>query len=334
MAQRTATITHIRYAKRHKRSAKPMDVSDLPGGDDLLYFVHAVWRGLRTHALWDKPKQFYCDPTPGGSTLPAGRTLVMRADIGAYGDPSLIKDVETGEERLRNDEGKLTNAVAQRLVLLVPEGATSAFLYVEHLAGGRLGVRFLDVLKTAWRENFGDYTLELETLTRPDAWLKSANLSRVSARVYGHSADIADSDLSTAIGDVHASITPPRGSRYFPSALLAALVDRKVGRAQLLGLSEEPEEVKITLGDGEQAKTFVLGKERTPPVRTLVTDYGEPMLNDEQLRAWCLNDCGSHFKSVGVDWQTAWNTGAWSDDQLARTVAVIDDQQALGTAAG
>jgi len=334
MAQRTATITHIQYHKKHARGSNsaPMDVSAIPDTGDLLTFAYGVWAGMKPHALWDRTKQFYCDPSPGGSTITAGRGLVLSAEIGTYGDPSSIKDVVTGEERLANTEGNLTNAVPQRLVLLVPQNATSAFLYVEHLAGGRMGGKFLDVLETAWRQQVGDYMLDIDTLARPDAWFQAADLARVSAQVYGYSADAFDGDLAKSVGDVHVTLTPPKGQRFFPKNLLPALRAKTVNRAKLLGLREEPDEVKVTLGDGAQARTFVLGREKTPAVRTLVTDWGQQRLTDAQFHAWCLNDCVGYFNDVGVEWHTAWNRGVWTEQDLATRVAVLDDQQSGGMA--
>lgn len=332
--QRTVTITHIRYHKSRARKgdAKYLDVSNVPDIGDLLSFAYGVWRGMRPHSLWDRPRQFYCDPLPEGSYIAAGRSLLLAAEIGTYGDPSSIKDTETGAEELANADGRLTNAVPQRMVLLVPRGATSAFLYHEHLTGGRLGSQFLDLLKLAWRQNVSGYVLDTETLTRSETWLESANLSQIQARVYGHSGDKFDADLPKDLGRIRVILEPAKGLSYFPSKLLAALTKHTGGRAKLFGLEEEPDEVLVTLGDGDQAKTFVLGSERTPPVRTLVTGHGERRLSDSAFLAWCQDDCLGYFKDLGVEWQTGWNRGSWTDDDLSREVTVLDDQQDGGLA--
>ncbi len=57
-------------------------------------------------------------------------------------------------------------------VLLVPDGGTSAFLVIEHAAEGSVGRPLLAQLQAAWSVRFEDYTLDTETLVRPDAWLE------------------------------------------------------------------------------------------------------------------------------------------------------------------
>lgn len=323
MARRTVTVTHIRYSKKHMRGpldAKVKDVSDLPGGGDLLTFIYGVWRGLRANQLWDRSKQMYCRPA---SHLTVGRVVVLAAGVGTYGDPSSVEEVETGERRLEND-GSLANAIPLRVVALVPERETSAFLVIEHTEGGRFGQQFLDAVKRAWQEVYPEWSLHTETLTRSDAWFEQAQLESVSAEIYDHSADLADAGSPRHLGKVRVSLVPPKGAKYLPQAVLDALTARTADRRALLGLAEEPDEVSVTLGDGEQQKTFVLGKNKTPAVRILVTDYGAPALSDAAFGRWCAEQFSSYFSDVGVRWNTRWNRGDWTPEMLATEVRVRD----------
>lgn len=334
MARRTATITRLRYWKKYERTApgvdKAKDVSNLPDGGDLLTFVYGVWRGLEPQALWDRSKQFYCNPEPQPAV--AGRTVLFRGEIGSFGDPSSIQDTQTSVEALANPDGNLTNAVPQRLVLLVPQHATTAFLVIEHVPGGLLGQRFLTAIKGAWAQAHPQWTLEADTLTRSEAWLQMAELSAIEAEIPNHSADLADAHGSRQVGTLRVQLVPPEGHRFFPKAIRKAIDSKALSRSELLGTTEEPGELKVTLGDGDQSKTFILGKDKTPPVRMLVTDYNDTMLTDAAFRTWCATEAVDYFGDVGVAWNTQWNRGAWTDAQRSTRVVITDEQQGGGTA--
>lgn len=324
MARRTATITHIQYWKKRARGDdKVRDVSRLPDGSDLLTFIYGVWQGLPDRSLWNRARQLYCTPE---EPICDGRTVVFTARVGSYGDASSVEHIETGYVVLDNEDGNYTNAVRQRLVLLVPQHATSAFLVIEHFSGGGLGGRFLEHVERAWRQRFPDWTLHIENLTRADAWIAQAQLSKISARIYGHSSDAVDNFAGRKIGTMQVVLVPEGGTRYFPKALREAIVGRQVTGAALLGTSEEPDELLITLGDGEQEKTFAVGKEKTPPVRYVVTDYGTRALTPNQFRAWAISNASGHFKDVGASWNAAWSQGEWDDEALKSRVEIVDDE--------
>lgn len=330
------TFTRLQYWKKYVRATsvaeKAKDVSVLPDGGDMLTFIYGVWRGLSATALSDPGKQFYCQAEPKPHTV--GRTVLFKAEIGSHGDPSSVVDTTTGQVQLDNPYGTLSDVVPQRLVLLVPTNATSAFLAIEHLPGGHLGARFLAAVEAAWAYNYPDWTLNVETLARADAWLKAAELSEVEATVPQHSADIADSDGHHVVGRLRVQLLPPEGSRYFPKFVHTAIANKELSRARLLGTTEEPEEIRITLNDGEQSKKFILGRDRTPPVRLLVSDYWEKMLTDASFRSWCAVEAASYFREIGIAWDSKWDRGQWKTAQLATKVDMPDEQQGGGTAAG
>lgn len=314
MARRTVTITQLRYYKRNSRKPdKYLDVASLPDNSDLLHLIYAVWNGLERNTLRDRERQRYCEPE---SRIAKGRAVAMTAMVGVYGDPASIRDVDSGTERMSH-AGDLTNSFPLRTVALVPKMGTSAFLFIEHVTGVIFGQRFLDELKLVWSQRFPEYTLQAETLTRPDAWLANARLEAVTAEVYKHDLPLEEKGKSSTVGILTTVLEPPKGAGALPRALLTKLSNGKAKRAKLLGLREEPDEVKVKLGDGEQSRTFVLGKDRTPPVRILVSDYGDPMLSQKGFRAWCSKEAAGHFNTLGVDWEQSFLDGKWSVETLA-----------------
>lgn len=323
MAQRTATITQIRYSKRNSRGEnKWKDLGALPDGGDFLTFVMGLWNGLAPGALHDRSKQRYCEPE---GCIARGRSLTLAAKAGVYGDPGSVRDVQTGTERLSHN-GDLTNAVPLRVSLFVPKRGTSALLFIEHIQGIAFGAQLLEYVKERWKERYAEWTLNTQTLTRPDAWLKNAQLEAVHAEVYKHKTNLEDNGVASEIGILRTTLEPMKGSRYFPEKILKRLQDGTIDKSELLGLQEEPDSVKVTLGDGDQSRTFVIGKDKTPAVRLLVTDYGQPALDDDRFRGWCGAEVASHFKAVGTDWNASMLDGDWSKEALAMKVERKDGQ--------
>ena len=324
MARRTVTITHIRYYKKHARTKdRYKNLAELPDGSDFLHFASSVWNGLGVDTLKDSVKQRYCEPEHP-ATIRDGRTLTCVARAGNYGEPSSLRDVATGQEKLTH-AGDLSSTVPLRIVLCVPKSATSALLFIEHVEGANFGGKFLEHLKRAWAQRHSNWTLETELLTRGDAWYKSAELEAITAKVYKHqAADLADQGLASEVGVLQSTLKPRKGAGFLPRKLLELLEKDLNNASTILGLPETPNQVTVTLGDGDQQRTFVLGKEKTPAVRLLVTDWGQVALTDTKFRDWCLNDAPTYFKNVGVTWKTAYNTGAWDVDAAQKKLVVKD----------
>lgn len=304
MARRTATISHLRYWKKYARGDdKAKDFARLPDGADFLDMVADLWAALTPDQMMDPTKFRYCRPLVGRE-IRRGRTLTLVAEVGSYGDPASLRDADTAEERYRHD-GELSHVVEVRVVLVVPGRGTSALLFIEHAAEGSLGRPLLDAISDAWSTRYPEWTLEAETLVRPEAWLANAQLEEVVAQGWGWH-DVADAGVPRRLGRVTSVLRPDHGDGFLPIGILASLQSKHVSAAALLGLTAEPEEVKVRVGDGNQSKTFIIGRERTPPIRMLVTDHGTRSPTAEGFRAWSVGQASEHFHHVGVDWDHQW----------------------------
>lgn len=307
MARRTATITHIRYWKRFARGDdKAKDLGYLPDGQDFLDYIEDLWASLDPDALMDDRRQRYCRPVKG-EEIRRGRTLTLVAEVGPYGDPASLKDVQTAAERYHHD-GDLSHVVQVRVMFAVPPSATSALMFVEHAAEGSLGTRLLWALDEAWAADFGEWTLDYENLVHPAAWLENAQLQEVQAESWGWT-DVADAGVPRKLGRV-VSVLRPDGGGYLPQGILERLTQNKALAQQLLGLKEPPGEVKVRVGNGEQAKTYVVGEEKTPPVRLLITDHGDRSPTTDGFRGWSVGQLPEYFNNVGVDWKHGWERDA------------------------
>lgn len=162
-------------------------------------------------------------------------------------------------------------------------------------------------LKAYWLAQKPDLTLITETVVRADAWLAEADLEGITVISYGHESDLADSGIPKILGDLRSQIDPPKGQRAFSRKVKDALLNRDVNRAKLLGFREDDlDEVRVTLGDGRQSRTFVIDKGRTPAVRFLLSDANDPTPDDTTFQQRVSTEALDLFSAVGGSWQTAW----------------------------
>ena len=62
----------------------------------------------------------------------------------------------------------------------------------------------------------------------------------------------------------------------------------------------------VTVGDGAETKTYVLGDERTPAVRLQLSDAASDTSSDEGFSGFCLKSARDFFELMDVGWQTSW----------------------------
>lgn len=309
--QRTLTLRTLSYRRKNSRTDKdPKSLTELPGSTDVktLDFFDFAFDALNnpdTVNQSDKRKGRYCrivEVTPD----PARRTIMVEARIAPYGEPGQIIDTTTDEVQEEHD-GEKTNALTQRAVLVVPRNkGTEAYVGVENLSGmaNPLGDATKRILEDAWNKKFGNFLLENEVVVRGDAWLKAADLAEVRLKYKKKTADFADDPVSVRHGRMVAVFQPEIGQRYFSKSLLPLLStgDKKIAAAAL-GIQDEPDELQVKLGDGAQQKTFVIGRERTPAVRVLMTDHGIARPSDQEFVKASLSEVRDIVKRTSaVGW--------------------------------
>lgn len=313
MPRRSFTVMHLQCHQRHY-PARKFDLADLPDHADLLHRVHGLVHNVDRSRLRRDERERYAAID---AVAPKGRTLLITMSVGDYGAQGTTTNVNTHQITHRHDAEE-AHTLPARLLLAVPQRGASALLFNEHVGQRSPGSDLVELLRLAFRENYPDVTLSCENLVRGNAWLEHGQLEEVSAVLHDWSADIADSGEARPIGNLHHTLRPPKGQRFLPATLWERLRTRQLRRGALLGLreGEEPEEVTVRLENEGQQKTFVLGRERTPAIRYLMSDYGEPALSSEEFREVCLEQALELFRSVGADWQTSWCSGEWSEEAL------------------
>lgn len=303
MAYRSMSVTQFSAKRKHARKAQPLTLSQLPDGSDFLDVVDAALVQISSARITDDDKKSYAEIDTWSRE---GRTILVKVIVGTYGDTGSVREVTTGHEAhaITPDQA---HTLSLRCRLLVPPGGLTALMFVEHGQHRSAATALLKEMKAYWIAQKPDLTLVTETVVRADAWLSQAELEGITVISYGHESDLADSGIPKTLGDLRSQIEPPKGQRAFPRAVKDALLNHNVNRAKLLGFRESDlDEVRVTLGDGSQSRTFVIGKDRTPAVRYLLSEASEPTPDDTKFRQRVSTEALDLFSAVGGSWQTAW----------------------------
>jgi hypothetical protein len=307
MAYRSMSVTQFTTKQKHVRKAQPLTLSQLPDGSDFLDIVDSALAQISSARITDDDKKSYAEVE---SWSREGRTIFVTVIVGTYGDTGSVREVATGVEAHAITPSQ-AHTVTLRCRFLVPPGGVTALMFVEHGQHRSAATALLKELKAYWLAQKPDFTLVTETVVQADAWLAQADLEGITVISYGHESDLADSGIPKTLGDLRSQIEPPKGQRAFPRAVKDALLNHNVNRAKLLGFREDDlDEVRVTLGDGTQSRTFVIDKDRTPAVRYLISEATDPTPDDTKFRQRVSTEALDLFSAVGGSWQTAWEQGS------------------------
>lgn len=311
---RTLTLRSMSYRRKRSRTDKSLkSLTELPGstGAKKLDFYDFALKALSNPNIVnqsDARKGRYCRIL---NVVPdeEHRMIHIEARVGPYGEPGEIIDTTTGSVQEEHD-GDKANALTQRAILMVPaDRGVTAFLGLENLSGmpNPLGDAIKNIISEEWDKKNGEWMLEIDTVVRGDAWIASADLAEVQLKYNHKRADFADDPTSAREGRMVAVFEPKRGDKFFPKNWFPAISAGNKGlAAAVLGFEDEPDEVLVKLGDGDQQRTFVVGKERTPSVRVLLSDHGEVRPSDLKFKEATVSEVKDIVDRTSAD---GWNLG-------------------------
>lgn len=287
MGHRTVTFKGITALPARKRKPVGLPLSKLDDGSDFLDLCSQV-----AGTLQDDPRVEKGNYTKVLSANLSRRDLLITVETGTIGAAAHVRDTA-------NDSVSYTltpsdaPVVSLRCLIYVPTGSRLAFACLEHSDHKSSGTMLLKEIKAEWISRHSNLTLHMDTLVKPDEWLKAAELESVTAVIRDHAVDIAEGGRREKIGTIRHSLVPDQGSAYLPRWIKQRIMDNKKSTAATLGLAEDTEidELVLKLADDDSSKTFVVGRERTPSIRLLLSAAGQPALTDEQFVQQCHQEC-------------------------------------------
>lgn len=313
MPRRTMTFGKVTINESH-RSNSEFELDDIQGLDLLSEF--SDWaEGLTKDHFTDGVKKRY-------GTKPVidryARFSLLSMRTGHFGSPGdLVIDVRNHGTKYKTAQND-SSTVETRCGLLVPPKSRIGLFFAEHQGhescGSRVFSSFEAHLKDkAERTLTGTsgtglrLTITRETLVSGEAWLKQASLEKISAMKYDKSTDVSD-EIAAVPLTYSRTLEPPKGTRFLPKWMKDLLFDTSIRRTSQLGFptDEDYDELVATLGDGERRKTMVIGREKSPAIRKLLNDDGQPALDSTQLIHSFDQDAREFYEELEQSWSYAW----------------------------
>lgn len=282
---------------------KPKNLYDLPllpDGRDLLAVFEAHARAAMATSLVRNRNETYAVVT---DVERDDRCLTITFSSGRFGEDGTITEVQTG-----NIKGSYTSADATTVithgVILVPKAGTCALAFTER-SGGFGGMSHLvETFNEKFDASTDDYRMKRATVVQSDAWLQRADLMRVTGTIRRHTSDIATDGADEVLGTLRHVIEPEGKEKFFPRRVRDRLMQNRISRNRFLAFNENDvvDEIDITLGDGDQVKTFEIDDEKTPTLRLVLTKSGDRPLSAEKIKKRALSEAPGIFKHYGVEW--------------------------------
>lgn len=313
MPRRVMTFGKITI-KESRINNSEFDLDDIKGIDLLKEF--STWcGGLPKDHFTDSVKQRY-------GTKPAvdmySRFALVTMRTGHFGtDGNLVINTRNHGTRYKTAEED-SSTVETRCGLLVPPKSKVGLFFFEHQGhdscGSRIFASFDAHLKDKAEKNFPgtkrgslQLTIKRETLVSGEAWIEAADLEKITALKYDKPTDISEDILETPL-TYSRSIEPPKGTRKLSSILKGRVFDGTVHPTSQLGFptDEEYDDLVVSLGDGERSKQMVIGREKSPAIRKMLNDDGQPSLNPQQLISAFEEDAKDFFEGIDLSWSYGW----------------------------
>jgi len=308
----------VRPGHNRKQQLAPLDNVD---GVDLLHYFRAWAVGVDPDEMVDYQRGKYLTIT---DVTVAGRSVVVEAESGYFGDPGKTIDVATHEvahERTRDQSA----TIMTRLMLMVPPGGTTGVFVIERQGLIGAGPRIISAFKRALVSRFSTYSFDTETVLESAAWVEGAELLAIKAVAYGVPVDIGDGVAAEArpIGRLEQVLEPERGRDFLPNGLFRALRDRKIRASDFMGFrgDVEVDETFVTLSRDGRKKTFNLEQERVPAIRILVTDEGEQALTRTPFLRRCQSEVRDYFEGMELSWDESWRDSQWTKEAMSVPLA-------------
>ncbi|MDQ0709135.1 hypothetical protein QFZ52_001787 [Arthrobacter woluwensis] len=315
MAQRTMTLQAIRIKASRKDAFYFLD--NVSGVEVLDYFEKWA-KSLSPDHFNNHTKQTY-------GTKPLverrNRLVVLTMRTGHYGSPG-EHVIDTAKHAPQYETKDIDAATVEtRCALLVPPGADRGLFFIERVViegcGSRVWSSFSEHLKDLLHTKNADdgrplrATIQAHTVNELDEWLEGADLESIKATIKSAHKDVADDgDTRGYSFEYTGMLKPTNGTKYFPRWVRDLILKHGIGEAAEIGFpvveGSDYEDIAVTVGDGDRHKTFVVGREKTPALKLLLSGHGEQKLTTDRLIEEIDEAAKDYYARHNIAYQMGW----------------------------
>lgn len=311
MRKTTLEMKSLRAKRRYS--------DEMPGcpkihNHSLLEHFYAFVRGIPEKGLKDSKTELYVRIT---NFECMGSAVFVNIESGNFGDNGKVYDTDTGVMKYPKKYAD-SMTTTSRVVMYQPPEANMVMVAVEKTSGSR-GFFLLSAFTAAMKQYDNSYTYITGNVYEAEDWVESSDLIRISATAYkknySHREGLGERVFTA---DVVRSLTPPKGEGKFADWIKKKIFDRQIDAVTLLDLPDDLEKkATVTLVRDGTTKTIEIGKAGAPIYREVLTEDGEPPLDDSGFLMKAAESAASRYSQVDLKWSSSYEQGDWSEDQLA-----------------
>ena len=306
MSERSLAMVEMLYKENKKREPARLD-GFKPFG--LLTLFSEYVKSASPEKLKDLDRKRY---TKIARSKAVGCAVFVDIEYGPFGYGGNTYDTAKHVvEHQRLPEHAATTKT--RMAFVVPPGAVRGLFLIEKEGRSSGGSEVVSHFKDALLSDFPDHFYPTETVFEAESWRRVADLSKVSVTAKKWRSDIAsDGGLSTVTvpaGTLRQSLEPEGGTKFFPKWFRDKVLDKTFNAPEYFGLGDEDDVVvEVVLEKDGSQKKFTVDKQRTPPLRVLLSEEGRPAMNDNEFVSAVFKEAKDYFQGNGYTWETKWES--------------------------
>ncbi|MFF5054012.1 hypothetical protein ACFY1S_12605 [Micromonospora sp. NPDC000663] len=316
------------YVARRYRPDERLPLDDIGGtGHNLLALIHGLLNDLEKEPYRnDDAEEYYAVK----SIDPAGRQIAFVADYGRFGLTGDIRHTRHHGTTHTYSRDESAVVSTRNMIVWAPQSTTAMFL-TERYGNRGSGGFFLRQLELAFRENFnGQLLLHTESLIDFERWQEyrdNAKLTNIKVVRFGGTHDIGNGVDPDLIGKLVFEAKPRWGSEGFGSSMKSGLLEGTVSAQTIFGLGVHArDETRLTLDDGTQERTVIVGRENLPALIHPIEYDGDGRADDHIVYASMKEAAPTLAAGLGRELLGDWDTEEWPKAHLLAKMGAIRER--------
>lgn len=311
MARRTIGFAEVTVTLSGRPDEGAVGLDDV--GPEGLHELVAAW-AQQYKNITDTERKIY---TAVDRAEVYSSAVLMEVATGSWGDDRRKLVNSKNAVATRDIDPDDASTVGTRSLLITPPGGTTALYFSEregHFVGGSRAWTAIEAeIRAAPRLPDRDFNPRRlvpakTTAVLGEEWLHDVRLRAVSvtrvrpADTWGTATDEKDLLLEQTLRATGANQLSPRLLRE----LRKAGSREEVASVFRLDGDDEIKTVNITVTDGDREKTYEYESPGTPPLREILNEHGQPVLNDRQFVDHCAGLAETYYRRVGQTFEYSW----------------------------